>query len=65
MKKSITKTVLFSMMALGLAFVSCTNKAPEKAQQSQEPAAAAPDTALVTAAENNIKAHQEDIQARP
>lgn len=63
MKKSITKTVLFSMMALGLAFVSCTNKAPEKAQQSQEPAAAAPDTALVTAAENNIKAHQEDIQA--
>lgn len=63
MKKSIAKTVLFSMMALGMAFMSCTNKAPEKAQQSQEPAAAAPDTTLVNAAESNIKAHQEDIQA--
>ncbi|MBR5686349.1 MAG: hypothetical protein IKX36_00130 [Prevotella sp.] len=65
MKKSFSKTVLFSMMALGMAFVSCTSKAPVKDQTSDEPAAkaVAPDSALVAAAENNIKAHQEDIQA--
>ena len=49
-------------MALGLAFASCTSKAPVKDQPSDEPAAA-PDTALVSAAESNIQAHQEDIQA--
>lgn len=63
MKKVFVKTVLFSMMALGLVFVSCTNKAPEKAQPSDQPAYAAPDTALVSAAESNIQAHLEDIQA--
>ncbi len=47
---------------LGLAFASCTSKAPVKDQPSDEPAAA-PDTALVSAAESNIQAHQEDIQA--
>lgn len=62
MKKVLAKSVLFSIMALGLAFVSCTSKAPVKDQPSEEPAAA-PDTALVSAAESNIQAHQEDIQA--
>jgi hypothetical protein len=62
MKKVLAKTVLFAIMALGLAFASCTSKAPVKDQPSDEPAAA-PDTALVSAAENNIQAHQEDIQA--
>jgi len=62
MKKVLTKSVLLSMVALGLAFASCNNNAP-KDQPSEEPAVTAPDTALVEAAENNIKAHQEDIQA--
>lgn len=62
MKKVLAKTVLFAIMALGLAFASCTSKAPVKDQPSDEPAAA-PDTALVSAAESNIQAHQEDIQA--
>ena len=63
MKKGLTKTALFAAMALGMAFVSCTNKAPVKDQPGDEPKATAPDTALVSAAENKIKAHQEDIQA--
>ena len=62
MKKVLAKSVLFAIMALGLAFASCTSKAPVKDQPSEEPAAA-PDTALVSAAESNIQAHQEDIQA--
>lgn len=62
MKKVSAKSVLFSIMAFGLAFASCTSKAPVKDQPSDEPAAA-PDTALVSAAESNIQAHQEDIQA--
>ena len=49
-------------MFLGLAFMSCTDKAPVKDQPSDEPAATAPYTALVAAAENNIKAHEEDIK---
>lgn len=63
MKKGLTKTALFAVVALGMAFVSCTNKAPVKDQPGDEPKATAPDTALVAAAENKIKAHQEDIQA--
>lgn len=62
MKKVLAKSVSFAIMALGLAFASCTSKAPVKDQPSEEPAAA-PDTALVSAAESNIQAHQEDIQA--
>ena len=54
MKKVLAKSVLFAIMALGLAFASCTSKAPVKDQPSDEPAAA-PDTALVSAAENNIQ----------
>ena len=52
----MTKTVLVSMMVLGLALVSCNSKPKE------QPAATDPDAALVTAAENNLKAHDEDIQ---
>ena len=62
MKKVLAKSVLFAIMALGLAFASCTSKAPVKDQPSEEPAAA-PDTVLVSTAESNIQAHQEDIQA--
>lgn len=62
MKKTFVSTVIISMMTLGSVLVSCTSKAPVKDQPSDEPAAA-PDTALVSAAENNIQAHQEDIQA--
>ena len=51
------------MMALGMAFVSCTDKAPVKEAQSDEPTATAPDSTLVVTADNNLKAHQEDIQA--
>ena len=57
------RKVLFLMMALGMTLASCTNKAPEKEQPIEEPAAAAPDSDLVAAAEDNIKAHQEDIDA--
>lgn len=60
MKKVLTKSVLLSLVALGLAFASCTSKPKE--QPAEEPAAITIDTALVAAAENNIKAHQEDIQ---
>ena len=60
MKKVLTKSILFSAMVLGLALASCTGKPKE--QPAEEPAAATVDTALVAAAENNIKAHQEDIQ---
>ena len=62
MKKTFVSTVIISMMTLGSVLVSCTSKAPVKDQPSDEPAAA-PDTALVSAAESNIQAHQEDIQA--
>lgn len=51
------------LMTLGLlvALASCKNNEP-KDQPAQQPEANAPDSALVTAAENNIQAHQEDIQ---
>lgn len=62
MKKTFVCTVIISMMTLGSVLVSCTSKAPVKDQPSDEPAAA-PDTALVSAAESNIQAHLEDIQA--
>ncbi|MBR4802391.1 MAG: hypothetical protein IK041_06235 [Bacteroidales bacterium] len=55
MKKFLLLTVI-----LFVAFASCTNKTKE--QPAEEPAAATVDTALVAAAENNLKAHQEDIQ---
>ena len=58
MRKSFTKTILFSMLALAMAFASCTDKAPVK-----EPTAQVPDSVLQETAENNLKAHQEDIQA--
>ena len=60
MKKVLTKSVLLSLVALGLAFASCTSKPKE--QPKEEPAATTIDSALVAAAENNIKAHQEDIE---
>ena len=55
MKKFLLLTVI-----LFVAIASCTNKTKE--QPAEEPAAATVDTALVAAAENNLKAHQEDIQ---
>ena len=55
MKKFLLLTVI-----LFVAIASCTNKTKE--QPAEEPAAATADTALVAVAENNLKAHQEDIQ---
>ena len=55
MKKFLLLTVI-----LFVALASCNNKPKE--QPAEEPAATTIDTALVAAAENNIKAHQEDIQ---
>lgn len=55
MKKFLLLTVI-----LFVAIASCTNKTKE--QPAEEPAEATADTALVAVAENNLKAHQEDIQ---
>ena len=57
MKKVFAKSILFSAMALALALASCKNNEPK-----DQPEAATPDKALVAAAENNISAHQDDIQ---
>ena len=62
MKKTLTKAALLSMVVLGMAFVSCTNKTQVKEQPSDEPSPVA-DTALVAAADNHLKMHQEDILA--
>ena len=62
MKKSITKFLL-PMIVLGLAIVSCTNKNTGKNNPSDEPSASKDNSALVVAADNNLKAHQEDIVA--
>lgn len=62
MKKAFTKKALFILMALGLTFISCTDKAPVKEQQSDTPTATA-DNNLIVAADQNLKAHQEDIQS--
>ena len=61
MKKVLAKSILFSAIALALAFTSCKNNEP-KDQPAEQPAANAPDAALVAAAENNISVHQDDIQ---
>ena len=50
------------MVVLGMTFVSCTNKTQVKEQPSDEPSQVA-DTALVAAADNHLKTHQEDILA--
>ena len=63
MKRIFTKAAMFSIMALGLALVACTSKAPVKEQQSEESATIAPDDSLVVAADSHLKAHQEDIHA--
>ena len=63
MTRNFTKKALLSLLALGMAFVSCTNKGTVKEPNGGESAATAPDDALVVAADNNLKAHQEDIQA--
>ena len=62
MKKTLTKAALLSMVVLGMTFVSCTNKTQVKEQPSDEPSPVA-DTALVAAADNHLKTHQEDILA--
>lgn len=62
MKKTFTKKALFFMMVLGMAFVSCTDKAPVKEVLSNEPTATVPDGTPVVTIDNNLKAHQEDIQ---
>ena len=63
MIKLFKKSVVFSIMAVGLAFVSCTDKTPANEQQNNKDNATEADSALVIDADKNIKAHQEDIQA--
>lgn len=63
MNHFFTNKVILVMMTLGMALVSCTDKAPVKEAQSEQPTAGEPDAALVVAADNNLKAHQEDILA--
>ena len=63
MKQSSKRNTLFSIIAVGMVFVSCTSKAPVKEQQSDEPSVTVADSNLVVAADNNLKAHQEDIRA--
>ena len=62
MKHSLTRNALFSIIAVGMAFVSCTGKAPVKEQQRDEPTITVPDSSLIVAAEKNLKTHQKDIQ---
>ncbi|MBP5387200.1 MAG: hypothetical protein J6Y97_07440 [Prevotella sp.] len=62
MTKIFTKLTCLSLMVLGIALVSCTDKG-QKGQQGGEPAATETDSQLVVAADNNLKAHHEDIVA--
>ena len=62
MQKLVIKVVL-CVITLGLVFSSCSSKAPEKQQNTDEPAVAATDTTSVAEIDSQLKAHQEDIQA--
>ena len=61
MNQYFTKKAILVMMTLGMALASCTDKAPVKEPQNEQLAASEPDNALVVAADNNLKTHQEDI----
>lgn len=63
MMKKIVINVILCVMTLGLVFTSCSSKAPEKQQNTDEPAVAATDTTSVAEIDSQLKAHQEDIQA--
>lgn len=60
MKIIIFSIVIISMMTFGTVSVSCTSKSP--VNEPQKETAAVADSTLAVTAENNIKAHQEDIQ---
>lgn len=62
MKRELTQFAFLAMVALGMAFVSCTDKG-QKGQQGGEPAATGTDTQLEVAADNHLKTHHEDILA--
>lgn len=63
MNQFFTRKAILVMMTLGMALVSCTDKAPVKESQNEQSAASEPNDTLVVAADNNLKAHQEDILA--
>lgn len=63
MKRIISLCSLFCVAALDMVFVCCTNNAPVKEQEGNNTETAVADSAGTVAALNNIKSHQEDIQA--
>lgn len=63
MKRIISLCSLFCVAALGMVFVCCTSNAPVKEQEGNNTETAVADSAGTVAALNNIKSHQEDIQA--
>lgn len=63
MNQFFTRKAILVMMTLGMALVSCTDKTPVKESQNEQSAASEPNDTLVVAADNNLKAHQEDILA--
>ncbi len=63
MRKSFTTIALVIMMAMGMAFGSCTGKATEKTSSDGDTVSTSePDSALVLRADQQLNAHQEDIQ---
>ena len=63
MKRAISLSSLFCLVALGMVFVCCTSKAPVNEQEGNNTEATVSDSTSMVAAVNNIKSHQEDIQA--
>lgn len=63
MKRIISLCSLFCVAALGMVFVCCTSNAPVKEQEGNNTETAVADSTGMVAALNNIKSHQEDIQA--
>ena len=63
MKRIISLCSLFCVAALGMVFVCCTSNAPVKEQEGNNTETAVADSTGTVAALNNIKSHQEDIQA--
>ena len=63
MKRIISLCSLFCVAALGMVFVCCTSNAPVKEQEGNNTETTVSDSTGMVAAVNNIKSHQEDIQA--
>lgn len=63
MKRKSILSSLFCVVALGIIFVCCTNKASVNEQEGNNTETTVSDSTGIAAAVNNIKSHQEDIQA--